>query len=49
MNYETTGRKIKRITDFLTFQNESEEAQSSNTGKIAKVTPSQTLGDRKPD
>ena len=49
-NYETTSGKIKkRITDFLTRQNESEEARPSNTGKIAKVTPSQTLGDRKPD
>ena len=49
-NYETTGGKIKRrIADFLTLQNESEEAQPSNTGKIAKVTPSQTSGDRKSD
>ena len=49
-NYETTGEKIKRrITDFLTRQNESEEARPSNTGKIAKVTPSQTSDDQKPD
>ena len=46
--YESTGGK-RRITDFLTRQNESEEAQPSNTGKIAKVTPSQTSGDRKPN
>ena len=50
MNYETTGRKIRRRkADFLTSQNESEEARPSNTGKIAKVTPSQTSGDRMPD
>ena len=49
-NYETTCRKIeRRITDFFTCQNESEEARPSNTGKIAKVTPSQTSGGRKPD
>ena len=49
-NYKTYGGKIKRrITDFLTRQNESEEARPSNTGNIAKVTPSQTSGDRKPD
>ena len=49
-NYETTGSKVKRrITDFLTRQNESEEARPSNTGNIAKVTPSQTSGDRKHD
>ena len=49
-NYETTSRKIKRrLTDFLTRQNESEEARPSNTGKIANITPSQTLGDQKPD
>ena len=49
-NYETTGGKVKRrITDFLTRQNKSEEAQRSNTGKIAKITPSQTSGDLKPD
>ena len=49
-NYETTGGKIKRkITNLLTRQNESEEARPSNTGKIAKVTPSHTSGDRKPD
>ena len=49
-NYETTGRKInRRITDFLICQNKSEEAWPSNTGKIAKVIPSQTSGDRKPD
>ena len=49
-NYETTGGKIKRrIADFLTRQNESEESGPSNNGKIAKVTPSQTSGDRKPD
>ena len=49
-NFETTGGKIKRrITDFLTRQNESEEARPSNTGKIAKVTPSQTSDDQKPD
>ena len=46
MNYETTDGKIqRRIADFLTRQNESEEAQPSNTGKTAKVTPSQTSGD----
>ena len=50
MNYKTTGGKIKRtITDFLTRQNESEEARPSNTGNIAKVTPSQNSGDRKHD
>ena len=50
MNYETTGGKIKRrITDFSTRQNESEEARPSNTGKIGKVTPSQTSDDRKAD
>ena len=49
-NYETTGGKVKiKITDFLTRQNESEEARPSNTGNIAKVTPSQTSGDRKHD
>ena len=49
-NYKTTGEKIKgRITDFLSRQNVSEEARPSNTGKIAKITPSQTSGDRKPD
>ena len=49
-NFETNGGKIKRrITDFLTCQNESEEAQPSNTGKISKVTPSQTSDDQKPD
>ena len=50
MNYETTDGKIKRrITDFLTRQNESEEARPSNTGNIAEITPSQTSGDRKHD
>ena len=49
-NYETISGKIKRrITDFLTRQNESEEARPSNTGKKVKVSPSQTSGDRKPD
>ena len=49
-NYEITGGKvIRRVTDFLTRQNESEEARPSNTGNIAKVTPSQTSGDRKHD
>ena len=47
-NYDTNGGKIKRrITDFLTRQNESEETRPSNTRKIAKITPSQTSGDRK--
>ena len=45
-NYERTGGKIKRrINDFLTCLNESEEARPSKTGKITTVTPSQTSGD----
>ena len=49
-NYKTTGGKIKRrVTDFLTSQNDSEEARPSNTGNTAKVKPSQTSGDRKHD
>ena len=48
-NCKTTSGKIKRrITKVLTRQNESEEARPSNTGKIAKVTPSQTSSNRKP-